>query len=169
MRTVEITVYNFSELPEKAREKVIEKRRNSNRELYEFQADDYWTGRLSDLGFEKAKIYYTIYGGQGDGACFDATCDTEKLSQAIGQPIEGEVRIDEANNRYTHAWCRKIEADDDEAAQEKLEELRLDLCREIHKDIEDDYDYMTGREEAIEGLESEGGEYVVIDGNVLAW
>lgn len=48
------------------------------------------------------------------------------------------------------------EANDLESA---LEEIRLDLCREIYRDLEKDYEYLTGDEAIIETIEANEYEF----------
>lgn len=77
MRTKELTVYSYSELSETAKEKA----RNwyiencCDYEWYDFILED-WKEKLAEIGFTNAKIYFTGFWSQGDGACFDAECNT---------------------------------------------------------------------------------------------
>jgi hypothetical protein len=80
-----VTVYEFKELPKKTQEKVLEKHRDINTEMdswYEFTMDD-WKEKLAKKGFEDAKIHFSGFCSQGDGACFDARCDVSRLAKVI--------------------------------------------------------------------------------------
>jgi hypothetical protein len=73
MRTIQTTVYRFSELSEEAKEKSIETNRDIN------CGDSFWSECVIEDAKEQAKtigididhIYYSGFSSQGDGACFD--------------------------------------------------------------------------------------------------
>ena len=48
-------------------------------------SDDYVKISKEDLGFENAEIYYTGFWSQGDGLCFDADINLQKLVQTINE------------------------------------------------------------------------------------
>jgi hypothetical protein len=81
MRTIEVKAYKVSELPEDLKEKIIEKYSTINVDdsfWYESILDE-WKEKLAEQGFENAEIYFNGFWSQGDGACFDADVDLEKL------------------------------------------------------------------------------------------
>lgn len=75
------TVYTFDELSESAKQKAIEKLWNINvdYEWWDYLLDN-WKEKLEKLGFLNAKIYFSGFSSQGDGACFDADIDLQTIS-----------------------------------------------------------------------------------------
>lgn len=130
MRVKEITVYSFSELADDVKSKVLDSFRdiNTETEWYECVLDE-WTERLEEYGFIKPKIYFSGFGSQGDGACFDAGIDVKQIEGkfALSLPerlippfsrhrhafenflAESELRIITTNFRYSHENCRSID------------------------------------------------------------
>ena len=85
MKTKTITLYQFSELSDKAKEKAIEQLRDINVDYYDWNdylIDD-WQKTLNKIGFENAKIAYSGFWSQGDGASFTADVDIEKLLSSM--------------------------------------------------------------------------------------
>lgn len=82
MRTEAITIYQFDELSDEAKERA----REHERETFDFSfhaeyVTDYWRDALALIGFDDSTIYWSGFWSQGDGACF--TCkrvDTDKLA-----------------------------------------------------------------------------------------
>lgn len=86
MQTHSITTYSFEELTPEAQSKAI----NANRDIN--TDDNYWyeytleaqKEMLASYGFNNARIFFSGFYSQGDGACF--TCDNvdiEKLTQKL--------------------------------------------------------------------------------------
>jgi len=101
MRTVEIMVYQFRELSENAKEKVLKKFREINVEngtWYE-STIDFWKEKLAEHGFNDAKIYFSGFWSQGDGACFNADIDAYKAAKSL-KFNEMELRIIKLCNPY---------------------------------------------------------------------
>lgn len=78
MRTATIQVYNFSELSETAKEKAIS---NYIENLYDWWDSiyDYWNDKLTEIGFNNVKIYFSGFYSQGNGAMFTYKHIDEKL------------------------------------------------------------------------------------------
>lgn len=85
MKTKTITLYQFSELSDEAKEKAIETLRDINVDYPDWDdfMIDYWQDRLNKIGFENAKIRYSGFCSQGDGASFAADVNIEKLLSAM--------------------------------------------------------------------------------------
>lgn len=66
------TVYNFDELPEELKKKVLEKNYDVNVAGVEWWDDyfDYFRDVGRVLGFDIDNIYFSGFSSQGDGACF---------------------------------------------------------------------------------------------------
>jgi hypothetical protein len=73
MRTVELKLYKFDELSDKAQAKVIEKNRDINvhHDWHEFIIEDWINEEIPSKGFDVTKIYYSGFYSQGDGAMFE--------------------------------------------------------------------------------------------------
>ena len=76
MLTKSINLYTFDELDTEIKEKVIAQHRDIDVEgewhgfIYE-----QWIDKLNKIGYKEAKIHFSGFYSQGDGACFDANGD----------------------------------------------------------------------------------------------
>lgn len=166
MKNVLKTVYELDEVKEKA----IEKNRYINvdfDEWHDFCIEE-WKENLEKAGFSDSKICYSGFYSQGDGACFDCACfDISRLMENLEFTDEEKARILEIQdefsisieknghaNYYSHEKtrflnidCFYIENESDEnllfKLEEQLEQLRLDFCYKIYKDLNDEFDYLT--------------------------
>lgn len=173
------TVYELNEVKEKA----IEENRYINVDFddwYNFIFHD-WKEKLEKIGFCNAEIYFSGFGSQGDGACFDCQpyyinldlilnnldfTDEEKekiynLKDCFNLTIEKNSYA----NHYSHEETRyvnidylDVENEEDEnligCLSEKLEDLRCNLCKQIYKDLEKEYDYLTSDDAIYETLQA---------------
>lgn len=72
MKTKTINLYKFEELTTEQQEKVLDKYRDFNDDIFESYVDDECnTLELHENGFNNPIIYYSLGYSQGDGACFD--------------------------------------------------------------------------------------------------
>lgn len=63
-----------------------------------------WEKALDEIGFEDAKIAFTGFWSQGDGASFTAGVDLEKMAKYLATEIEGKDHISlDANGKETFA------------------------------------------------------------------
>lgn len=78
-----ISVYQFNELSDEAKQKAIDNNRHwniSDPDWYQLVLDS-WYQLLSSIGIDDAQIGFSGFCSQGDGACIhDASFDSEKLS-----------------------------------------------------------------------------------------
>lgn len=85
MKTKTITLYQFDELSDEAKENAIEKLRDINVNYPDW--DDYlidnWQEALEKIGFQNAKIEYSGFWSQGDGASFTADINSEKIFSSM--------------------------------------------------------------------------------------
>lgn len=85
MKTLSIQAFTFSELSKEAQERAIEitgqRLSEIYSECYDYQAIEDAKEKLSELGFEGIKIYWTGFWSQGDGLCF--ICDKFNLQKLI--------------------------------------------------------------------------------------
>jgi hypothetical protein len=103
-KTITKTVYSFQELLDLAKEgkvqqKALERARSW---LQEAATDfdwyscvvDFWKEVLNQIGFEDAKISFSGFSSQGDGASFTATVDLDKLVGFLADTIEGKDTVE---------------------------------------------------------------------------
>lgn len=174
------TVYELDEVKQKA----IEKNFYINVDYpdwCDFILED-WKIKLEKIGFENINIYYSGFCSQGDGACFDADIDVDKIAnylQSKNLINEDEknkfidlqdyfyLTIKSSNNcRYCHENSRYIDLDcfyvDDEDdkiflhnIELMIEELRVSLCKQIYKNLEDEYYSLLTDEAVYEALQAQ--------------
>ena len=189
MRTemVEYHVYKFNELEDKVQQKVLENLSDINVDCEwwsECTIEDY-TAKLAEIGFEDAKIYLSGFCSQGDGACFDARINLEKIIKHIGDKKfnrlvklwhNGYLGMTIERNSYANHYChqrtryidmerftsdrhRRLDALC-ELLKDYVAELRLELSTEIYRALEKDYDYLTSKEAIIETIEANEYEFL---------
>ena len=166
--TIEKNLYDFEEVKEKA----LEKNRYILVDDYSYWYDETITfceDELKDIGFIKPEIYFSGFWSQGDGACFDADIDVEKLLDYLLEikkfsteeitklknlQDDFKTQIITINNHYYHERTRKFEVycvdaenPDDlnliDKLEKAVEEIRLEKCKEIYNKLEDEYDNLT--------------------------
>ena len=218
MRTIQVKLYKFNELGKEAKEKVLEKHREWNVEFDEWYdcLFENWKEKLDKVGFEDAKIEFSGFWSQGDGACFTAHCNmanllsrylhSKTLVNFIMENVDMSASIETMNHHYSHANTKNFQLNwdstqslakvlkaptadlplllgedmdesdkniyelrvkkqigpiDMDKLQEDLEEYRTDLCNEIYRDLEKEYNYLTSDEAVIESLEANDREFTV--------
>lgn len=175
---MELKVYNFSELPTKARNKAIEIELNNVREdfdnLYTDEIISDFKEKLESIGFEDAKCFYSYSFSQGDGACFDANVNFEKVCNHLGLTVESDWNVDcsivknSFANYYSHELTRYISLEINDVTDDILndyakaiEELRISLCKELYNKIDAQYQAIVNEETAIENIEANDYKYVI--------
>lgn len=182
-RKITKEVYLFNELSEEAKKKAIENNRDWNVSIFDWWdgVTDMWVRILADVGFPNAKIWFSGFGSQGDGACFDADVDEGVFTQLMmcetSQTGMEQLRlanlafhkgfldlsITQVGHRYVHEGTRAIDWNINtysDVIDSKLEEvigeiedLRRGLCQEIYRDLEREYEYLTSDDVVAESLE----------------
>jgi hypothetical protein len=161
MHTISINLYTFEELAPEVQKKVVERERYINVDdayWYEPIIED-WTKELERRGFEQAKILFSGFGSQGDGACFTATVNIEQFLHAHGLQRRFRAMIQAAKRaqlwatlchsyRYYFATstdvCLQYDGDQDiddalERLQQVLEDTRKILGNALYKELEDEF------------------------------
>jgi hypothetical protein len=116
MRTISVNLFRINELSAEAKEKALEKHRDWNvqDEWYDFVVDA-WKEKLDAIGFEHAEIHFSGFSSQGDGACFDAHCNMDKLLKSyypkelvdfIVEYFDLSAKINTVNHHYSHENTR---------------------------------------------------------------
>ena len=161
------TVYELDEVKQKA----IEKNFYINVDYpdwCDFIIED-WKNKLEKIGFENINIYYSGFCSQGDGACFDADIDVDKIanylqSKNLINEDEKNKFIDlqddfyltiksshncrycHENSRYTDLDCFYVNNEDDKIflhnIELMIEELRVDLCKDIYQDLYNEFYFL---------------------------
>ena len=159
MRTIETTVYKFSELSEAAKEKAIE---NWNRDGLDYE---WWDAVYEDaktigelMGIKVDKIFFSGFWSQGDGACFEGSYEYKKGSvkavrdyapqdedlHKIVKGLQAEQRRNfyglsaevKQRGHYMHEFCTEIDVADNRdnapwRVSDEVEEAIKDLLRDF--------------------------------------
>ena len=172
--TIGCAVLSYDELPKDYQVRLLHEEYESLGEIWQCDhlADEF-KERLEAIGFMEPKIWYSGFGDQGDGACFDASVDIEKVFKHLGVACEDrddglstmwtcEILI--INHRYSHEKTRKIELNNVDITyidvdvilelEEKIEALRLELCNGFYRVLSTDYYNETSEERCLEELRS---------------
>lgn len=164
--SIEIEVFEYDQLPDDYKVRLLYEENESLAEIWQFDhLIDEFKERLEAIGFMEPKFWYSGFGSQGDGACFDASVDIEKVFKHLGIAREDgdewtcEILI--INHHYSHERTRRIDLNNGGVAydivlelQKKIETLRLSLCQDFYKAMEDDYTSETSEERCLEELRS---------------
>jgi len=174
MRTIRTKIYSFNELSKEAQAVAIDKMRDINME-----SDDWYDGileglkeQLTEVGFNDAEIQFTGFWSQGDGLSFDAKIDASKFAETTNEKrvcklidngeIEGfYISKTSFANHYVHEKTRYVDYDICngenvnkalETLCEKIENKRLELCKEFYSILEKDYYLLQSDEEVKETI-----------------
>ena len=161
MRTKCITVYKYSELTGKAKERAKEKLCEwiTSDVWFDFTIND-WEEKLTEAGFTSPEINFSGFSSQGDGASFTASIDLCKAVKGVKRLERFALHADllgisykvrRGSSNYSHENTCYIDVDyrlDEKyvsisnRAQDCLEHLqskRLEFCRQIYKDLYNEY------------------------------
>ena len=168
MKTIELNLYSFNELSKESQAIAIDKMREINTEhddWYECILEGF-TEQLSEAGFLDATIQFSGFWSQGDGLCFDAKIDASKFATTINEKrvcdliyagLIDEFTIEKTSfaNHYSHEKTRYIDystCNGDNLNEElkilceKIEDKRLELCKDFYNTLEKDYYYLQSYE-----------------------
>lgn len=151
MKTIEIKLYDFNELSEKAKEKA--KAQWYECEDYPFLEDDLIEScqeylRQAKVKFQDIAVLYSLGYSQGDGLCFTGTISKGKNSLVLTH-----------NYRYyfatsvTMTFYKNGEEVDE---NEELKNIYLDTCRQLEKEGYDILEYRMDDDEFSEHCEVNG-------------
>jgi len=166
MTTKTINLYSFDELTKEQQEKVIENHRDINTfdNWHDWEIEE-WTQKLSRQGFNDAKIYFSGFYSQGDGASFSANVDLSKFLKGrrlatkyakemkLAEETGDNIVIEQSSPHYCHEYTMSIDSDNLPADLENfiLEEARKQACA-IYKDLRSLYEDLTSNETIAETL-----------------
>ena len=157
--TIEVEVLKYDELPPDYKIRLLHEEFEAVREMWnpDFLVDEF-KKELAAIGFEDAQVWYSGFGNQGDGACFDAKVNLEKVCKHLGIEfnLNDEIgcSIEIVNHHYSHERTRRIDCDGSEDLQVAIEELRLNRCRDFYKRLEADADSESSEETLLGYLRS---------------
>jgi len=185
------------EAQQKAIKEVVEQKRDyGNDYFFEFTLD-HWKEKLSSLGFLDPEIQFSGFWSQGDGACFDCKqIDLNVLFAHLGAQgnkyakkalrfdlpfyLFGSIDQNSFATHYCHERTRSFSFDGFHvrercyrlerlvaALEEDIEILRYDLCNEIYRDLEREYDYQLSEEVIKEDIEANNYEFLA-DGSLYS-
>jgi hypothetical protein len=161
MKTITTTVYNFQELSDEAKARAIDNNRGINvdhAEWYDFSIDDL-KAIGATIGIDIDNIFFSGFGSQGDGACFEGEYIYKKGGLARlkkDYPTLTEVHTIAENlqsiqarsfygiyasvchrGRYYHENCTDIDVSLTSARTGDEIELRADIDQEIQEELRD--------------------------------
>lgn len=196
MRKIETTVYSFAELSDSAKEKVLQKSWDINlyHEWYESPIE-YLKEKYGE-DWQIDNIFFSGFSSQGDGAMFEYSGITDKLYDEWVDTLKGRYKVIAANcapyasgkhrGHYYHAGCSshtmRLDEDfdrdtypncydvmTDELAEmfaEWLEEQYRDVCHDMYRTLEKNYDYLTSEKAIVETIEANEYEFTE-DGEMI--
>lgn len=170
MRTIRTKVYKFDELTPDAQNKAVELLNDINtmHNWWNYTIEN-MVNMLAENGFNNAEISFSGFSSQGDGACFDADIDLSKFSEnkrivSIAESYCGfHIAKNSFANHYSHERTRYVEYNElngdriNEALKqlsETIEAKRLSLSKQIYRDLEKEYEYLSSREAIIETIKA---------------
>ena len=138
-----MTEFTFDELPKDIQEIIIERKRNfvSEDDQWDYAQLPYYKDQLDENGYNNAKIYYSGFWCQGDGAVFEADINiTHFLNKwkdsfwilGIIEPLGYfTFRITGSDNHYSHKHTRHMDweltGDIMEAVSEELNQFQYNI------------------------------------------
>lgn len=165
MKTKTITLYEYSELSEKSKEKALEYYRENMFDHYGLQVemDNAIEPLLEMHGIKPvatadrkypssfAKIYYSLSNSQGDGAMFEGTFEWNTGTRTITVNVK-------QSGRYYHSHSKEVDMPEaSEAECARFEKIYQSICEELERV---GYAY-------IEDVQSEA--HFIEDCNVFEW
>lgn len=181
MKTVTVKTYSFNELNQEAKKKALETFWNINVDYEgwdDFIIEEY-QGKLEELGYTEAKILYSGFYSQGDGACFEATIDIQKwlTSHKLGNKYR--ALYNEAENisvclkhsgHYYHSLMTQLDygiMDLSDKAQSQFDEVekmilieREELGNEIYRALDNAYCNLTEEKAVTETIEANDYQFL---------
>lgn len=192
IKTKQYEVYSLDEVLEKA----IERQRDINvdHEWWDCTYEDAKT-IFELIGFtfndEKQPFYFSGFSSQGDGACINKASysynkgalraikdyapqdtDLHQIVKALQELQRSAFYTGTASiyhsGHYYHEQSMSIDSECEKGMFDgsEFEEIIVDLCCWLYKQLEDQYDYLTSEEAILETLQANEYEFDV-DGNII--
>ena len=156
-------------------------------EWYDLAYEEWKESLREKMGIDKAEIRFSGFYSQGDGASFTGQIDEEWIKKFVRERKDrfptlaadfdsddpkveiAEAQVTRGSGHYVHERTCRVSldlrvpvgfpADETDRLESDLEEIRLDLSREIYRDLEREHDYLTGDEAIIETIEANEYEF----------
>lgn len=177
MKTILVNLYSFNELSDEAKQFALNKYRymhvdwDSEWDMFVIEECE---NILKENGFDNAKIHYSGFYSQGDGASFDADIDLDKfLTPNEHEALKGidiAWEICRISHHYVHELSRSVsyyggnypEEFDSmiESITQRIEASRLSLCKEVYRILAQEYDYLISDECLIARFKEMGEEFL---------
>jgi hypothetical protein len=189
MKQHTVNTYSFDELSEEAKKHAIEKLCdiNTDYEWYDCTIDDF-KDRAREKGFDVDKTYFSGFWSQGDGAMFEGSVDFHVWKPTNIHPLvikcidNGLISLSwsvKHRGHYYHSKCRYIDfdygnvpytwksnygatgriIDEMTKIEAQLEEDFTELCADLYRSLEEEYEYQTSEEAIIETIEANEYEF----------
>ena len=189
MRTIETTLFKFSELSDEAKNAAIERCRDWNTD------DSFWYESVIDdskaaakiLGIDADNIYFSGFWNQGDGAQFTGNYSYKKNAhKAIRKEWPQDETLHEiadklldvqkrhfyglsaevsSYDRYSHEYATRINVFDrdeftvSDETKEEVSDALRDFMRWIYRRLEQEYELLTSDEAIADSLEANEVEF----------
>lgn len=191
METRTYQVYTYAELPKEAKEKALKNYHDINTEYDEWSecSTSYWAEKLAKLGYNDAKVLFSGFWSQGDGACFTATVDlpqwlkahklTKKYAYLLKHCYNATYTIKHTGH-YSHSLSTSVDYElnygSDAFDEDKAHKLAGEVCTlieaereklgdQIYKDLESDYNDLSSDDAIVATFEA--NDYVfTLDGKI---
>lgn len=154
---------------------------NNNYDWYDYIISE-WESKLEKIGFIKPEINFSGFWSQGDGASF--TCeyiDIKTIAKYSNLFTNREINIlyalynygyiEAGIKRNTHHYYHKYTVTNEfydglmpvrykhfqkivDKLKNYISDIVLDLCDEIYKDLEKEYEYLTSEESILETIKA---------------
>lgn len=178
MRQVKINLYQFDELNEETKKKVLENFRhiNTEHEWYEPVYEGF-EEIASEYGIEVEDMSFSGFYSQGDGASFEGKIsDFKKFAEKTGlkrlepfsEPIEYNLEMNITRVSYQYCHSNTVEADVRDGGyyprlsnliEGKLREVKEELCGKLYRILEEEYCYLTSDEVVADTIRANGYEF----------
>ena len=175
MKTKTINLYKFTELTAEQQEKVLDKYRDWNDDIFDsYIEDEFCTLEIIESGFLNPTIHYNLSYSQGDGACFDCNeFDYDLLLKdwnhkhkqwiidIIKSDCETVIHKNQFGYHYSHSKTRNFEInyggrlgydfhkriiDTIYLAEKHIENLRYNLSENLTHRLYDQLEYLSSDE-----------------------
>lgn len=178
MKTKTIILRQFKECSKELQETILNNYRDINVEdVNIYENNDTHMQNLADKGFLNPTVYYDLSCCQGNGACF--VCSEFELNllledleikhktwliNIIKNYCEIELKTNHLANFYTHentvnfniiTYFQKDYKNIEKAIEtieKHIEKIRLEACKELYKNLTNDYDFLRSDEQVKETL-----------------
>lgn len=180
MKTKTIELYEFDELSESAKAKVLETERDINVDdsFWSKYMLEEWEEKLEAMGFEDPQINFSGFWSQGDGASFTSKrVDVLKFLtvhkakgrfKAILKALkkdEIDASVERIDHSYSHEYTVRADIDfltddTDLKTQEAIEFAELitetvrTLSRKMYRELESEYEGLTSDEAVIDTIKA---------------